>query len=485
MKIRIFAMLAVLLLCSACGTADDKPLETVGIPSTETAESEAAPDYLDTLPVYDLSAGSIRIAANSQDDRPNLHTGVENGEVINDAMVTRDLIIGERYQTDIVYTAFDTRDALSYELNKVVRAGDDVYDFVIGPPCHCIGNLAQEGLFVDLMTLDALATDNEWWNSSMNSTMMHDGKQFAAAGPIALCYLYSPYAFFVNLSMTAKYDLPNPYELVTGGTWTIGMMNEMMKKAAVDLNNDGRMDDTDQFGMTTTKEAGKAFFLGCGGDMARKTESGAELLMTTSFSIDILDHLHEMLTDPSVYCTDTNIEKGTDTNYKISFFLQSKTLFAAVPLQWAVLNFRNMEDDYAILPYPKYSENQEAYYTHMNSFFPYAVAVPVTNSRLQETGAVMEALAYQSYTTVLPKINEIVLKEKVARDESSKQMLDILFTNVKMDLNSVFDFGGSASLLREYVVGTTDNFVSSYQKLEKKINRAVEDMIEAFSNIES
>ena len=67
----------------------------------------------------------------------------------------------------------------------------------------------------------------------------------------------------------------------------------------------------------------------------------------------------------------------------------------------------------------------------------------------------------------------------------TKQMLDILFTNVKMDLNSVFDFGESASLLREYVVGTTDNFVSSYQKLEKKISRAVEDMIEAFSNIES
>lgn len=228
MKIRIFAMMAMLLLCStctACGAADDKPLDTGGIPDTETAESEAVPDYLDTLPVYDLSGGSIRIAANSQDDRPNLHTGAENGEVINDAMVNRDRIIGELYQTDIVYTAFDSRGSLSDEISKVVRAGDDVYDFVIGPPCQCIGNLSQEGFFVDLMSLDALKTDQEWWNQSMNSTMMHDGKQFAAAGPIALCYLYSPYAFFVNLSMTAKYGLPNPYELVTDGTWSIGIMN--------------------------------------------------------------------------------------------------------------------------------------------------------------------------------------------------------------------------------------------------------------------
>ena len=78
MKIRIFAMMAVLLLCSACGTAADTPTETVGITNADTAETEAATDYLDTLPVYDLSAGSIRIAANSQEDRPNLHAGVEN-----------------------------------------------------------------------------------------------------------------------------------------------------------------------------------------------------------------------------------------------------------------------------------------------------------------------------------------------------------------------------------------------------------------------
>ena len=109
MKIRIFAMMAILLFCSACGTPENKPTETAGITKTETVEPEAVPDYLDTLPVYDLSGGSI------------------------------------------------------------------------------------------------------------------------------------------------------------------------------------------------TEEAGKAFFLGCGGDMAIKTESGVELLMTTSSSIEILDHLHEMLTDPSVY----------------------------------------------------------------------------------------------------------------------------------------------------------------------------------------
>ena len=93
----------------------------------------------------------------------------------------------------------------------------------------------------------------------------------------------------------------------------------------------------------------------------------------------------------------------------------------------AKADFRDMKDDYAILPYPKFNEAQTDYYTHMNSFFPYAISIPVTNTRLEETGAVMEALGYISQTTILPKINEAVLNEKIARDEDSKEMLDILF----------------------------------------------------------
>ena len=484
MKFRAIALLAILIMCSACAQEDEITPSTSESLANSTYETEAV-SYLDEIPVYDLSANSIRLAVNSQDDRPNLHTGEENGEVINDAMVNRDRIVSEMFQTAIVYTAFDSRGALSDEINKIVRAGDDVYDFVIGPPGDCIGNLAQGGKFVDLMTLEAMHTENEWWSQSMNASMNHEGKLYAAAGPIALCYLYSPYAFFVNLTMNARFDLANPYQLVEDGTWTVEVMADMMKEAAVDLNNDGVMSDADQFGLTTTAEAGKAFYLGCGADMAVKTESGAELLMTDAASVDILDRLHTLMIHPSSFCTDKDDEKAGDTNYKISFFMQSKTLFAAVPLQWAVLNFRNMDDDYAILPYPKYDEDQESYYTHMNSYFPYAAAVPVTNGRLQETGAVMEALAYLSHTTVLPKVNEIVLKEKVARDEQSKAMLDLLFSNVKIDLNSIFDFGGSASLLRGYAVGIEDNFMSAYSKIEKKVTKAIERMIEDFSNIES
>ena len=76
-----------------------------------------------------------------------------------------------------------------------------------------------------------------------------------------------------------------------------------------------------------------------------------------------------------------------------------------------------------------------------------------------------------------------MLKEKVARDEQSKKMLDILYENVKIDLNTVYDFGGSATLLREYAVGESENFMSAYAAIEQKVNSAVETMLEALSDL--
>ena len=103
---------------------------------------------------------------------------------------------------------------------------------------------------------------------------------------------------------------------------------------------------------------------------------------------------------------------------------------------------------------------------------------------MEETGAVMEALGYISQTTILPKINEVVLNEKIARDEDSKEMLDILFKNVSIDLNTVFDFGGSANILRSFAVGETENYVSEYAGKKTAIEAAVQAMLDAYGDMQ-
>jgi len=138
-----------------------------------------------------------------------------------------------------------------------------------------------------------------------------------------------------------------------------------------------------------------------------------------------------------------------------------------------------MEDDYAILPFPKLDDTQTEYYSHINSFFPVASCVPVTCGRMDIVGYVMEALAFLSQTTVVPEINEVVLKEKVARDEDSKLMIDLIYRNMTTDLNGIYNFGGSNTILREYAVAYKREFLSAYEKIKEKAMSDVESMIEA------
>ena len=90
----------------------------------------------------------------------------------------------------------------------------------------------------------------------------------------------------------------------------------------------------------------------------------------------------------------------------------------------------------------------------------------------------MEALAYISNSEMLPKINEVVLKEKIARDEQSKEMLDILYSNMVVDLNCVYDFAGSATKLRLYAIGQSDNFSSEYASIKEKAETELAQMFE-------
>ena len=131
---------------------------------------------------------------------------------------------------------------------------------------------------------------------------------------MALCYCYSPYAFFVNLSMEESYKLPDVYGMVRDGSWTLDSMTSMMKGIAADLNNDGSMGKEDRYGLTTTLESGKAFYIGCGRKMAQKTVNGVELLMGTTASVDVLDKLCSIMTAGDTICAD-GAKLGSDSNF--------------------------------------------------------------------------------------------------------------------------------------------------------------------------
>ena len=73
-----------------------------------------------------------------------------------------------------------------------------------------------------------------------------------------------------------------------------------------------------------------------------------------------------------------------------------------------------METDFGIIPYPLYDENQEDYHTQVadcSTMF----ALPADCRDTSFAGAVLEAIAAESYRSVTPAYFEVALNEKYTR----------------------------------------------------------------------
>ncbi len=84
-----------------------------------------------------------------------------------------------------------------------------------------------------------------------------------------------------------------------------------------------------------------------------------------------------------------------------------------------------MEADFAILPFPKFNEDQETYITSVRDSFM-AFCIPSNNDDSEFTGTITEALCVSGSEYVFPVYYDVLLKGKTVRDKESSEMLDII-----------------------------------------------------------
>ena len=131
--------------------------------------------------------------------------------------------------------------------------------------------------------------------------------------------------------------------------------------------------------------------------------------------------------------------------------------------------FREMEDDYVILPFPKYDEAQERYLSYCHDDYS-VFGIPVSAASPERSFAVLELMNELSYRYVLPAYYEIALKDKYSRDEATSQMIDILYDGLVFDIGWIYSSALSNfmnSIFRDLTVSSSANFTSSYQSMEK------------------
>lgn len=477
----IALLLALLLSATACGGADAPAADTT-IPEDTTTAEQISSEY--KKPDVDYGGRTIRAA--SYDWRGdfwrvadyNLFLSEENGDILNDAAVKAKRRVEEELNVKLEMFELGAANKPD-EIITAVMAGDDEFKFALQMQIGLPKLLSDPSLLVDLNAVPTLDLSHSWWDQNAVEAYSLYGKQYAAVGDICYYSKTSLISYFFNKKMIVDNNLENPYDLVREGKWTLEKMDKMVRDVSRDLNGNAEYDTDDQYGFMGERASMAYTLVGCGQRFSDYNDKGElEIVINTERTVDVIDRFLKLINDPScslpVYKHEKNFE-----NVWVDLFLKklkdNTALFFSNQL-YVALNMRDMQADFGILPLPKYDEKQENYVTTTSSWWSDNLIIPATNSELEMTGHVIEAMGFYAQQYVTPAfVNETVIS-KTIRDEDSVEMIDILYDGIIYDMAMIFEWGSVVNLVNTLPIKDT-GFSSTYAAKEPAILAALESTV--------
>lgn len=402
----------------------------------------------------------------------------ENGDVINDAVFRRNSMVGEKYNVNIVGV---TDSGYSTLLQKAVKADDKLYD-VAFPMIGVTFPLITGGYLYELSELPYVDVTKPWWIGGIIDSTSIAGKNFFYPGDVNLSALNTVGIVYFNKSLANELDITDIYDTVKNGGWTFDKLKEYAHNITNDVNGDGVYNGEDAFGLTCNNFVWQPLFFGTDSTMVEKdADDIPRLVWDTEKSINVLNGISGLLNDRSSTILVNQFPELQDAggwgNASIRMFSENRALFW-IEIIYGVPQLRDMGQDFGILPMPKYDGAQAHYTSYIHPGHASATVVPVTNDDLDLTGRILEDMSYQSYRLVRPEFYDKTLKTKQARDEESAEMLDIIYSNVKLDLALVIGLSID-QLVRTEVTNNSNNFVSAFSKQRNSIEKSLQKGIDA------
>lgn len=488
---------AIILLCAlltaqtltACG-------ETVAESESDTesgsavTESKALTDeeikvqqkdayYEALVPVVNLGA-EIDIISGTWVD---ISAEKVTGQKFNDALYNRNLEIEERLGIKIVEHRYEDRQAVVNLVKNNVIAGDGTYD-AISNMTQNAASLFVSNLLTDMGTVPNLQTDEAWWNQSANENFSFGSMKFCLIS--SLCQNADDVAAIMlfNKDMCINYNMELPYEDVLKGRWTYDRMWEMVEALPLDSNGDGAIDDRDIMGVVGQVQDVQASMIACGVNFFEKDENDIpKFILQTEENVDKFNKLYNMLTNKTRVCLVDGynfVGELTGWDYWLNKFIMGEALFM---LQYPgnMSEYLDMEDDYGVLPMPKYNEYQESYRTMTNTAFTSCLSIPkVHNDDISDIGLALEVMSYLSYVDVKPIYVANYLERRYIRDEESAKMMMLAIETTYYDPGFAMSdqWGSPMSIPTSVVVSGSNSLISSIQSKAASIEQAIQKTLE-------
>ncbi len=444
--------------------------ETTAAPETEYPAPE--------IPAVDYGGAEFRILVNEprEDMFPysELDYSEEMGDVVNDAIFKRNAQITEKYKINIATTDVSTGQGKAKFLTSINAGNDDFHIAVIR--INDIISLASAGYLADANTLPNIDADAPWYYQQLQDSVSIGGADYALMGYLNMRIFDTAGALFYNKNVVNTFELPDIEQMVFDGKFTLDNFYELCAKVGNDLNQDGKLDETDMLGLTSHPGNLLNYFIGAGGEFVSTNSEGIPVYIGINERNEAIltKVMNIMLTEPAVLHQDSNLYKDYT-----GAFMADRSLF----LSNGIYRIRSLAQEganFGVLPLPKYDENQENYYIHIGAKLGTAIGIPHNSGSMDMVTAVVEDMMYLSYQYIYPAHIEKTMQLRFATDENSTKIVKLLFNSLSLELSTALDLNCD-TLLRTLGSTRSTNVVSAYESSAEKNAKQIETFVNSFN----
>lgn len=390
----------------------------------------------------------------------------ETSEFVNvaEAVTERNEILKSTY--GVTLKELKTNNAeYTTRVNKETMAPTGDFQAIVSRMDTAAG-LVQQGSLIDLSSEECAQYMNfskPWWDSKMVEGLTIDGKVYFATGDILTSDNDGTFALLFNKKIATEVKLPDLYQLVNNGAWTMDQMYSFEKLAINDKNSDGKLSyDTDVCGFAYTGDSPYCIVYAGGLQVIRMVDGDLAYNLDVSRASNIADKAALLFSKETT--VDMNAAGGSIVEVGQKCFGEGHALFFGECMQ-CVSRMRSYDVDFGILPFPKYDDAQENYYSMMH-LVGGVVSIPKSvQGEARETVAyLLEAISYHSVDTLTNLYYDLNLKTKNAKDAESGPMIDLILANRVYDLAYTYQLGGVVANVASAMLPSSKTNVASLNK---------------------
>lgn len=394
------------------------------------------------------------------------------GDTLSDAILKRNLFVEQNLNCTINETNISAGDVAG-KIKRMVASDEAAFDAAyVG--MDSIKSLIADGCLYDLNIVDSMRFSESWWDTAMMDALSIEGKNYFASSSAHLMGWDLLWCLYFNDKMMEDYGLERPYQLVRDGKWTVDELARYSKTAANLNGDDAYTDEPDgnsRFGTVTFYNGITKFIFSCDALYVTKDKDDVPVIDCGEKFVSVCQKLAGFFSSEGVFM-------NTDDVKYLSLFTSGRAMFIGAEIKTAQ-EMRNVEWNFGLVPFPKYDAAQSDYMStsaHQSA----VLTIPVSNTDLENTGLLFDALSFETDRMVLESYFDVTVAQKGLRNDDSIDMLQIIKKGRSYDIGVAYQwFNTIGNVVYEKITVGDGDVVSGIESKKATVQSEIDKTLEA------